>query len=123
MYQYSTVVKLPRSEDKVMLDYISNRIEPWLREIKASKRVLVHKKQVKGGIKFELDEIKFFRDYTEGRISIANKNPDAEVRLLENDSTAFQNSKRFTVNEVVRYESPYQVRGTPYIKPKNKSYT
>lgn len=36
MYQYSTVVKLSPSDDKVMQNYISNRIAPWLKE-QASK--------------------------------------------------------------------------------------
>ena len=45
-------------------------------------------------------------------------NPDAELQLLENDTSAFQNTKQFTVSEVVGDESPYHWSGTPYIKPK-----
>jgi hypothetical protein len=45
-------------------------------------------------------------------------NSDAELQLLENDTSAFQNMKQFTVSEVVRDESSYQWSGTPYIKPK-----
>jgi hypothetical protein len=130
MYQYSTIVKLSPSEGKSGIIYnnqlyidTGSGFYPRFFESKESKRVLVRKYQVKDGIKFELDEIRLFDDYTEAHISIGNMNPDAELRLLENDTGAFQNSKRFSVNEVVRDESPYRIRGTPFIKPKISTST
>lgn len=77
MYQYSTIVKLPPSEETFFSLPIPEA---------ASKRVGVGKRQVKCGIEVKLGTLSSFKDYTEADISIVNMNPDAGLRLLENDT-------------------------------------
>jgi hypothetical protein len=112
MSPYASIVKLSPSEYR----WSEYKVETEPIDIH-ERSISVHKKQVKGGIEFTLNRVKFFKDYTEADISIGNMNSDAELQLLENDTSAFQDTKQFRVSEVVRGDSMSRI-GIPYIKPK-----
>jgi len=62
--------------------------------------------------------IQFFKDYTEALILIVNKNTDAELRLLENHTSAHQDRRRFALIDVVAGDRTGLRKFYTYIKPK-----